>query len=85
MFDDDREFPQPETVLAIRGAIALGRKNGPVGPPGNWLNEFWHIGRAAGEAAESVAGYMAHACDCMLAITRCHLELGHTAPALRPD
>lgn len=83
MFDDDREFPQPETVLAIRGAIALGRKNGPVGPPGNWLNEFWHIGRAAGEAAESVAGYMAHARHCMLAISQSYLGLGLATPLRR--
>ncbi|RZT29110.1 hypothetical protein [Cupriavidus agavae] len=43
---DDREYPEPETVLAIQGAIYTGQTGGPMGPPGHWLNEFWQIGAA---------------------------------------
>ncbi|SPS02278.1 hypothetical protein [Cupriavidus taiwanensis] len=50
--DNDREYPEPETVLAIRGAITTGQLGGPMGPPGHWLNEFWQIGAALRDHAE---------------------------------
>ncbi|SPS02621.1 hypothetical protein [Cupriavidus taiwanensis] len=57
-FDNDpSEYPEPETVLAIRGAIATGRMGGPMGEPGHWLNEFWQIGRALREHSEMLQGF----------------------------
>ncbi|CAG2159726.1 hypothetical protein [Cupriavidus numazuensis] len=50
--NEEREYPEPETVLAVRGAIATGRLGGPKGEPGHWLNEFWQIGRALRDHAE---------------------------------
>lgn len=44
--DNEREYPEPEAILAIRGAINTGLHGGPTGPPGHWLNEFWRIGAA---------------------------------------
>ncbi|QCC05545.1 hypothetical protein OOOCML_33960 (plasmid) [Cupriavidus necator H16] len=54
--NEDREFPEPETVLAIRGAIATGRMGGPMGEPGHWLNEFWQVGAALRDHAEILQG-----------------------------
>ncbi|ODV44191.1 hypothetical protein AWV79_10555 [Cupriavidus sp. UYMMa02A] len=57
-FDDNQsESPEPETVLAIRGAIATGRMGGPMGDPGNWLVEFWQIGRALRDHSEMLHGF----------------------------
>lgn len=50
----DAEFPQPDTVLAIRGAIAVGRQGGPKPPDGSWLTEFWAIGHMARNAADTM-------------------------------
>lgn len=50
----DEEFPQPDTVLAIRGAIAVGRQGGPRPPDGSWLTEFWQVGRASRDAADVI-------------------------------
>jgi hypothetical protein len=50
----DAELPQPDTVLAIRGAIAVGRQGGPRPPDGSWLTEFWEIGRIARNAADTM-------------------------------
>ena len=50
----DAEFPQPDTVLAIRGAIAVGRQGGPRPPDGSWLTEFWEIGHIARNAADTM-------------------------------
>lgn len=55
--DNEREYPEPETVLAIRGAIATGQFGGPMGPPGHWLNEFWQIGAALRDHAEILQGF----------------------------
>ncbi|MGH8789385.1 MAG: hypothetical protein ACREYA_30470 [Cupriavidus necator] len=55
--NEDREYPEPETVLAIRGAIATGRMGGPIGEPGHWLNEFWQIGAALRDHAEMLQGF----------------------------
>ncbi|MEN7527652.1 MULTISPECIES: hypothetical protein [unclassified Cupriavidus] len=54
---EDREYPEPETVLAIRGAIVTGQLGGPMGPPGHWLNEFWQIGAALRDHAEMLQGF----------------------------
>lgn len=54
---EDREYPEPETVLAIRGAISTGQLGGPMGPPGHWLNEFWQIGAALRDHAEMLQGF----------------------------
>jgi len=55
--DNEREYPEPETVLAIRGAIATGQLGGPMGPSGHWLNEFWQIGAALRDHAEILQGF----------------------------
>ncbi|MFC4519565.1 MULTISPECIES: hypothetical protein [Cupriavidus] len=55
--NEDREYPDPETVLAIRGAIATGRMGGPMGEPGHWLNEFWQIGAALRDHADMLQGF----------------------------
>lgn len=51
------EYPHPETLLAIRGAIATGQLGGPPGQDGHWLNEFWRIGRELSQQAESLQGF----------------------------
>ncbi|GAI28217.1 unnamed protein product [marine sediment metagenome] len=57
-FDNDQsEYPEPETVLAICGAIATGRYGGPMRPDGHWLNEFWQIGRALCDHSEMLQGF----------------------------
>ncbi|GLC91930.1 hypothetical protein Tamer19_13380 [Cupriavidus sp. TA19] len=48
------DYPQPETVLAIRGAIAIGRQAGPRPPNGSWLTEFWEVGHVARNAANAI-------------------------------
>lgn len=53
----DREYPDPETVLAIRGAITTGQLGGPPGQGGHWLNEFWRIGRELRDQSESLQGF----------------------------
>lgn len=55
--DNEREYPEPETILAIRGAITTGQLGGPMGPPGHWLNEFWQIGAALRDHAEIQQGF----------------------------
>ncbi|MDK3022914.1 hypothetical protein QO239_09955 [Cupriavidus taiwanensis] len=50
----DDDFPQSETVLAIRGAIALGRQGGPRPPDGSWLAEFWEVGHLARNASDAI-------------------------------
>ncbi|WP_324608897.1 hypothetical protein, partial [Cupriavidus metallidurans] len=55
--NEEREYPEPETVLAIRGAIATGQMGGPMGEPDNWLNEFWQIGAALRDHAEMLQGF----------------------------
>ncbi|MBF6989360.1 hypothetical protein IPF36_16665 [Cupriavidus sp. IK-TO18] len=55
--NEEQEYPEPETVLAIRGAIATGRMGGPMGEPGHWLNEFWQIGAALRHHTEMLQGY----------------------------
>ena len=55
--NEDREYPEPATVLAIRGAIFNGQMGGPMGPPGHWLNEFWQIGAALRDHAEMLQGF----------------------------
>lgn len=55
--NDQSEYPKPETVLAIRGAIATGRHGGPMGPEGHWLNEFWQIGRTLRDHSEMLQGF----------------------------
>ncbi|CAN7777952.1 hypothetical protein LJR296_007798 [Cupriavidus necator] len=50
----DDDFPQPETVLAIRGAIVLGRQGGPRPPDGSWLAEFWEVGHLARNASDAM-------------------------------
>lgn len=50
----DDDFPQPETVLAIRGAIAIGRQGGPRPSDGSWLAEFWEIGHLARNASDAM-------------------------------
>ncbi|WER50878.1 hypothetical protein CupriaWKF_31590 [Cupriavidus sp. WKF15] len=50
----DPDFPCPTTVLAIRGAIALGLQGGPRPAGGSWLAEFWKVGNAARSAAEAI-------------------------------
>ncbi|MFS8980533.1 hypothetical protein PO002_39940 [Cupriavidus necator] len=50
----DDDFPHPETVLAIRGAIAIGRQGGPRPPNGSWLSEFWEVGHLARNAADAM-------------------------------
>jgi hypothetical protein len=57
MTQHEREYPELETVLAIRGAIATGQLGGPKGPPGHWLNEFWQIGAALRDHAEILHGF----------------------------
>lgn len=51
------KYPDPETVLAIRGAIATGQLGGPRGQDGHWLNEFWRLGRELRQQAESLQGF----------------------------
>ncbi|TWG87875.1 hypothetical protein L602_001500000080 [Cupriavidus gilardii J11] len=51
------EYPDPETVLAIRGAIATGHLGGPPGKDGHWLNEFWRLGHELRQQAESLQGF----------------------------
>ena len=55
--NEEREYPEPETILAIRGAIATGQLGGPMGAPGHWLNEFWQIGAALRDHAEMLHGF----------------------------
>ncbi len=55
--ENEREYPEPETILAIRGAIDTGLHGGPMGPPGHWLNEFWQIGAALRDHAEMLHGF----------------------------
>ncbi|WP_354678372.1 hypothetical protein [Cupriavidus plantarum] len=55
--DNEREYPEPETILAIRGAIDTGLHGGPMGPPGHWLNEFWQIGAALRDHAAMLHGF----------------------------
>ncbi|CAG9165660.1 hypothetical protein LMG23994_00773 [Cupriavidus pinatubonensis] len=50
----DPDFPCPSTVLAVRGAIALGLQGGPRPADGSWLAEFWKIGDTARVAAEAM-------------------------------
>jgi hypothetical protein len=50
----DPDFPCPTTVLAIRGAIALGLQGGPRPAEGSWLAEFWKVGDTARRAAEAM-------------------------------
>lgn len=53
--NDETEYPDPETVLAIRGAIATGQRGGPMGQPGHWLNEFWQLGAQLRNAGATMA------------------------------
>ncbi|SDD57960.1 hypothetical protein SAMN05216345_111123 [Cupriavidus sp. YR651] len=55
--NEEQEYPEPETVLAIRGAIATGRQGGPKGPEGHWLNEFWQIGQALRDHGDMLHGF----------------------------
>ncbi|MFC4424087.1 hypothetical protein [Cupriavidus pampae] len=67
--DEVSEYPEPETVLAIRGAITTGRNGGPMGPPGSWLNEFWQIGAALRDHAEMLHGFQTTARHDVLSVT----------------
>jgi hypothetical protein len=71
--DNKREYPEPETVLAIRGAIATGQTGGPMGPPGHWLNEFWQIGAALRDHAEILHGFQTTARQDLLDTTSHYL------------
>ncbi|MFC4524717.1 hypothetical protein [Cupriavidus pinatubonensis] len=46
------EYPEPETVITIRRAIATGRHGGPLVPGEHWLHEFWLIGRTLHDQSE---------------------------------
>lgn len=72
---DDREYPEPETVLAIRGAIATGQQGGPMGEPGHWLNEFWQIGAALRDHAEVLQGFQGTARREVLSATSEYLAI----------
>lgn len=73
--NNEREYPEPETILAIRGAIATGQLGGPMGPPGHWLNEFWQIGAALRDHAEILQGFEATACEDLLNTTAGYLAM----------
>ncbi|WP_020201360.1 hypothetical protein [Cupriavidus sp. WS] len=54
---NESEYPDPETVLAIRGAIKTGMYAGPMAEDGHWLNEFWQIGRALRDHADALQAF----------------------------
>lgn len=70
---NEQEYPEPETVLAIRGAIKTGQLGGPMGPPGHWLNEFWQIGAALRDHAEMLHGFQTTARQDLLDTTSHYL------------
>lgn len=72
---NDNEFPQPETVLAIRGAISLGLRGGPRGPDGLWLNEFWEMGRALRDHNAALEGFQGRVVDELLGTSYHYLQL----------
>lgn len=76
-YDDnkEREYPEPETILAIRGAIATGQMGGPMGPPGHWLNEFWQIDAALRDHAEIVQAYESAARQEVLLTSASYLDM----------
>lgn len=73
---NEAEYPEPETVLAIRGAIRTGQYGGPMGPDGHWLNEFWQIGRALRDHADALQGFQGAAQRELLRTTEDYLDLG---------
>ncbi len=79
---EDREYPEPETVLAIRGAIATGQMGGPMGEPGHWLNEFWQIGAALRDHAEILQGIKSANRRAFLSTTADYLAASETASDL---
>lgn len=78
--NEDREYPEPETALAIRGAIATGRLGGPMGPDGHWLNEFWQIGCALRDHAEMLQAVQDAARRSLLSTSTRYLAI-HGKPA----
>nr|WP_315595587.1 hypothetical protein [uncultured Cupriavidus sp.] len=68
-----QEYPEPETILAIRGAIFTGQTGGPMGEPGHWLNEFWQIGAALRDHAGMLQGFQTTACRDLLDTTTQYL------------
>ncbi len=73
--DPSSEFPHPETILAVRGALSIGLKLGPDGPEGHWLHEFWAFGRARAEAEAIIQGFMENAAGAILATSRAYFQI----------
>ncbi|OIT13594.1 hypothetical protein BL241_03430 [Ralstonia solanacearum] len=73
--DPSSEFPHPETILAVRGALAIGHRQGPRGPEGHWLQEFWAFGRARAEADAIIRGFMESTAGTILATSRAYFEI----------
>ncbi|NKA72505.1 hypothetical protein GO285_01379 [Ralstonia solanacearum] len=74
--DPSSEFPQPETILAVRGALSIGHQLGPSAPQGHWIHEFWAFGRSRAEAEAIVKGFMENTAGSILATSRAYFELG---------
>ncbi|WP_059414463.1 hypothetical protein [Cupriavidus basilensis] len=72
---NEHEYPDPETVLAIRGAIKTGMYAGPMGEDGHWLNEFWQIGRALRDHADALQAFQMATQREVLRTTEGYLDL----------
>lgn len=76
--DPSSEFPHPETILAVRGALSIGLQQGPDGPGGHWLHEFWAFGRARAEADAIVQGFMENTARTILATSHAYFGVAAT-------
>ena len=76
--DLSSEFPHPETIIAVRGALSIGLQQGPDSPGGHWLHEIWAFGRARAEAEAIIQGFMESAAIRILATSHAYFGAAAT-------